>query len=285
MAREQPGRFQQARVWITGASSGIGEATALRFAAEGARLILSARRESELERVRQATGLGPDRVVLLPLDLGDLPSLADVTARALNVFAGIDIVVHNGGVSQRSYVEETALDVDLRIMRVNYFGAVAITKVVLPHMLERRSGRLVVVTSLMGYLETPLRSAYAASKHALHGFFESLRFEVADRNVGVTMVCPGYVKTNVTLSALTGNGTPHARLEPEQSRAMSAEKCARRLVDAVANERDEVLIAGPEVAGVLLRRLSPSAYRLALGALTASRVTPRNSHGEFPEER
>jgi dehydrogenase/reductase SDR family protein 7B len=261
-----PRRFDGKRIWVTGASSGIGEAVALAFAREGAHLVLSARRLPELERVCTATGFGKDRVAPLALDLGDLPSLSGATARALAIHGGLDIVVHNGGISQRSLVEDTSLDVDVRLMNVNYLGAVAITKSVLPHMLERRAGRFVVVTSLMGYLETPMRSAYAATKHALHGFFESLRYEVADRGVGVTVVCPGYVKTNVTLNAFTGDGSALGTMEPEQARAMSAERCASRLVDAVAREKDEVFIAGPELAGVVLRRYSPAVYRLAVDA-------------------
>ena len=164
-------------VWITGASSGIGEALAAAFAQGGAKLVLSARRPNELERV--AAKCGSAEVLVLPMDLAKSDGFDALAQTVLARFGRIDLVVHNGGISQRSWVKDTQMEVHRRIMEVNYFGAVALTRAVLPSMLAARRGQFVVISSVMGKVGTPLRSAYGASKHALHGFFDCLRAEVA----------------------------------------------------------------------------------------------------------
>jgi short-subunit dehydrogenase len=258
-------RFENQVVWITGASSGIGEALVYAFSREGARVILSSRRPTELERVvRQAPGPA-ERLHALPLDLNDLAALPARAAEAAAVFGPIDILVNNGGIGQRSAVEETDLAVDQAIMQTNYFGTIALTKAVLPSMLARRRGQLVVVSSLMGYLDTPLRSAYAASKHALHGYFDSLRAEVHSRQVRVLMVCPGYVRTEISLHALTGAGEKHGRMDRLQEKGLPPEVCAEKILAAIARGKSEVLIGRAEVLAVYLKRWFPGLYaRLVL---------------------
>ena len=182
-------------IWITGASSGIGEAVASEYARYGAKLVLSARRREELERVRAGL-VNADEHLVLPLDLTDQDAMAPATETVLRHFGRLDQVVHNGGISQRSLVRDTDMAVDRRIMEVNYFGAVALTKAVLPAFIRQGGGRFVVVTSLVGELPTPKRSAYSASKHALHGFFEALRAEEFDNGVRVTLVNPGMVRSS-----------------------------------------------------------------------------------------
>ncbi len=253
-------RFKDQVVWITGASSGIGEALAYAFSREGAKLILSGRREAELERVKQDCDGSKDRIFVLPLDLTQFDSFAEKTLVAQNHFGQIDILVNNGGVSQRSLVKETNFAVDLAVMNTNYFGSVGLTKAVLPAMLARRSGHIVVISSLMGYLDTPLRSAYAASKHALHGYFDSLRAEVWWDNVKITMVCPGYVRTEVSINALKGDGSRHGRMDDAQEKGMSAERCAAKTLNAIARGREEVMIGGMEVMAVYAKRFLPSLY-------------------------
>ena len=247
-------------VWITGASSGIGEAVAKSCARRGARLVLSARREEELERVRQGL-VNADEHLILPLDLSDseaMPAAVD-TVRAR--FGQLDLLVHNGGISQRSLVAETDLSVDRRIMEVNFFGTVALTKAVLPWFREQEGGRFVVITSLVGELPTPLRSAYSASKHALHGFFESLRAEEYDNGIRVTLVMPGFIRTQVSMNALTADGSAQGRMDDAQEAGMGAEECAERLLKAVQQGSDQVIIAGREKAGVYLKRWFPALYR------------------------
>jgi short-subunit dehydrogenase len=253
-------RFKDQVVWITGASSGIGEALAYAFSREGAKLILSGRREAELERVRQSCDGSKDRIFVLPLDLTQFDLFSEKTAVAQNHFGRIDILVNNGGISQRSLVRETDFAIDLAVMNTNYFGSVGLTKAVLPAMLARRSGHIVVISSLMGYLDTPLRSAYAASKHALHGYFDSLRAELWRDNVKVTMICPGYVRTEISINALKGDGSKHGRMDDAQEKGISAERCAAKTLDAIERGREEVMIGGIEVMAVYAKRFLPALY-------------------------
>ncbi len=253
--------FENKVVWITGASSGIGEALAYELAGRGARLVLSARRPSELERVRAAScASDQDRVALVPLDLGELPSLPSKVEHAWGRFGPIDIMVHNGGISQRSLAAETSFEVDQRLMTVNYFGPVVLTKSLLPRMRERRSGQFVVVTSLTGLIGTALRSGYAASKHALHGFFDSLRAEVQGDGIAVTLVCPGFVHTDVSRNALTGDGSAQGTMDAATRQGLEPGVCARAIAKATLSRRTEVYIGGFETMGVYVKRLSPALF-------------------------
>src|ERR1035437_8688220 len=205
--------FKNKIVWITGASSGIGEALAKAFAAEGAKLILSARRIDELQRVKAELNLSEENCLILPLDLANTSNIDDLTQRVISKFQRIDILLNNGGVSQRSLTKETSLDIDRKIMEVNYFGTVALTKSVLPVMLKQKSGHIVVTSSISGKFGFYLRSAYSASKHALHGFFESLRMEIFNDNVKVLIVCPGKINTNISVNAITADGGKHNKID------------------------------------------------------------------------
>jgi dehydrogenase/reductase SDR family protein 7B len=248
-------RFRDKVVWVTGASSGIGEATAMAFSREGAKLVLSSRQGAELERVRKACD-GEGHLVL-PLDLMRHDSLADAASQVLRHFDHVDVLVHSGGVSQRSLAADTSLATDRAIMDLNFFGTVALTKAVLPSMLARKSGHIVPISSVVGYVGTPLRSTYAASKHALHGFFDSLRAEVAKDGIVVTIICPGYVRTNVSRNALTGNGAAFGKMDDTHEGAMLPEECARRIVDAVAKRKEELVVGGMETWAVPLKRFIP----------------------------
>lgn len=250
-------------MWITGASSGIGEATAVAFAREGARLILSARRREELQRVAQRC-VGAPSVEVLPLDLGDLASLPSAAQEALERTGRIDVMVHNAGISQRARAIDTSLEVDERIMRVNFLGTVALTKALLPAMVAARRGHFVVVTSLTGLIGSPMRSTYAASKHALHGFFDSLRAEHHADGIRVTMVCPGFVHTAISIHALTGDGTPQGTMDRATARGIPPEDCARALLDATARRAEEVYVGGLERLGVYLARYAPRVFSVLL---------------------
>lgn len=247
-------------VWITGASSGIGEALALAMSRQGARLVLSARREDELERVRQGLD-NPDAHTVLPLDLARPETFAGAVEQAVSATGGVDLLVNNGGISQRSLVRDTDLSVDQRIMAINFLGAVGLTKAVLPGMIQRGGGRIVVISSLVGELSTPLRSAYAASKHALHGWFEALRAEEYDQGIRVLMVMPGFIRTQVSVNALTGDGSAQGSMDAAQEAGMSPEACADRIVRAVQKDREQVIIGGRERLAVYLNRWCPALYR------------------------
>jgi short-subunit dehydrogenase len=248
-------------IWLTGASSGIGEALAYELATRGAKLILSARRKEELARVKgNCISSAQADIRILPLDLSQAETLKLSTEAAIQIFGHVDILVNNGGISQRSFAKDTLIEVDRRIMEVNYFGAVALTKYLLPHFLQRRSGHFVTVSSVTGIFGTPYRSGYAASKHALHGFFDSLRAELykdVKNAIRVTMICPGFIRTPITLSAVTGDGTPLGKMDEAQFKGKPAEWCAQRIADAIESGKEEVYIGGIETLGVRFKRLFP----------------------------
>lgn len=248
-------------IWLTGASSGIGEALAYELAAHGAKLILSARRIDQLERVKNnCVGSAQAEVKILPLDLSLSETLKRSTEEAIAMFGHVDILINNGGISQRSFARDTVLEVDRRIMEVNYFGAVALTKFLLPHFLKRGTGHLVTVSSITGFFGTPYRSGYAASKHALHGFFDSLRAELwkdVKDGITVTMICPGFIHTSLTLSAVTGDGSPLGKMDAAQYKGKSAEWCARKIIRAIEHKEEEVYIGGIETLGVRFKRFFP----------------------------
>lgn len=249
-------------VWITGASSGIGETLAYELSERGARLILSARRANKLNAVKAACAHS-ERHHVVPLDLAEASTLETAVDDVLGRIGPVDIMAHNGGVSQRSLVKDTEVSVDRRIMEVNYFGAVTLTKLLLPSMRERGRGHFLVVSSLVGKFGTPKRSAYAASKHALHGFFDSLRAEVYDDGLRVTLFCPGFVKTNVGHNALTADGTSLAEKHDDKEIrevGMPPEACVRAMIRAIEKEKDEVYFGGYEMLGVYVKRLSPALF-------------------------
>lgn len=249
--------FTNQVVWITGASSGIGEALAIAFAKSGAKLVLSARRREELERV--AARCSTKDLLIHPLDLGSGSNFENDVAQVLERFGRIDVVIHNGGISMRALVKDTSLDVQRRVMEVNYFGTIALTKACLPPMLAAKRGHFVAVSSVMGKIGTPLRSAYAASKHALHGYFDCLRAEVADDGLDVTLICPGFVSTNVSKNALTGDGVPTNQTGQDIANGVSPEVAAEQIVAAVAGKKSEAYVGrwGKDRLALTLKRFAP----------------------------
>ncbi|MFN4080287.1 MAG: SDR family oxidoreductase [Saprospiraceae bacterium] len=253
--------FKNKKIWITGASSGIGEALAHALAAEGALLVLSARNERALNSVAaECMSRGAAAAHVQPLDLSDTSAIGPIVQRIQRELGHIDILINNGGVSQRSRALDTAMEVDERLMRVNYLGTIALTKAVLPGMLKHQLGHIVTITSLTGKFGSPLRSSYAASKHALHGFFDSLRAELADTPILVTLVCPGFVRTNISINALTGDGAPQGAMDEATSKGMRPEVLARKILNAIRKRREELWVGGREVVGVYIKRFFPRLF-------------------------
>ena len=255
--------FSGKTVWITGASSGIGAALAQILAAKGTRLILSARSVDKLEAVRQGC-LNPEEHLCLPLDLADPASIEAAWDSLQNIPREVDILINNGGMTQRARVLETQLEVYRRLLEVNFMAAVDLTKKVLPGMIERGTGQIVAVSSLMGKFASPQRSGYAAAKHALQGFMDALSAEVHAAGIRVLVASPGFVNTDVSRNALRGDGTLHGKMDPEQAAAISAEKCAEQIVAAMVKGRAEVFPGGKERIGLLLNRISPALLRLVM---------------------
>ncbi|EHQ30537.1 SDR family oxidoreductase [Mucilaginibacter paludis] len=250
--------FSNKIIWITGASSGIGEALAYALSANGAKLILSSRRLAELERVKQGCKF-PDQVCLLPLDLSDTSSLTEHVATAIQLFGQIDIMVHNGGITQRSLVVDTDIEVHRRVMELDYFSYVVLTKALLPHFIAKKNGHFVVTSSVMGKIGTPMRSAYAAAKHALHGFFDCLRAEVAAHHIKVTILTPGYIRTNISLHALTSDGSAMGKPSENISKGLSPDRAALQILKAIKKGAFECYIGkfSGEKIGLWLNRFVP----------------------------
>jgi len=253
--------FNNKVIWITGASSGIGEALAAALVKRKAKLILSSRKEDLLQKVKETCGQQfQENIKILPLDLSNPETFSGLSEKAIQYFGKIDILINNAGISQRSFVQDTFLEVDRKLMEVNYLGTIGLTKTLLPHFLGRGNGHFVTISSLTGKFGTPYRSSYAASKHALHGFFDSLRAELwrsSKDQIPVTLVCPGFVRTNLTLSALTGDGSPLNKMDEAQYKGKSSEWCAVKIIRAIERRKEEVYIGGKEVLGVYLKRFFP----------------------------
>ncbi|OOQ61600.1 SDR family oxidoreductase [Mucilaginibacter pedocola] len=251
--------FKDKVVWITGASSGIGEALAYAFSAQGAKVIISSRREAELQRVKNACA-NPNQVQILPLDLTDTAGLEAKVPAAISLFGHIDIMVHNGGVTTRGLAVDTAIDVHRHVMELDYFSYIILTKALLPHFIERKTGHFVVTSSVMGKIGTPLRSAYAAAKHALHGYFDCLRAEVTKHGIKVTLLTPGYIRTNIYLSAVTGDGKVFGDKSEQIDNGLPADKAAMQILKAVKRGAYESYIGkwGEEKLALLVNRLLPS---------------------------
>lgn len=252
--------FKDKVIWITGASSGIGEALALEFAKQEARLILSARREDELKRVAALTKLPELDLMILPFDLSDTKNASGLAAQIMNKFGRIDILINNGGYSQRSEASETAIDIDRQLMEVNYFSYVALTKAVLPYMKRQKSGHIIAVSSIAGKFGFYLRSSYSAAKHAIHGFFDSLRLETEKEGIRTLIVCPGKIKTNVSLNAVTASGTTHNKMDESHVDSMSAEECARQIISGILKNKEEIYIGGKEILMVKIKRFFPKLF-------------------------
>lgn len=247
-------KFQNKVVWITGASSGIGEALSYEFTREGAITILSSNEPEELEKVKKGCTEMGGKCSVLFLDLLDAQSLEEAVKTAVNVYGRIDILINNAGISHRSFVHETDVDFDRKIMEIDFFSYVILTKNILPHLLERGGGQIAVTSSLSGLFGFPLRSAYAAAKHAVKGFFETMGIELRDNNIFVTVAYPGRIRTNISFRALTKDGLAQGTMDKSLAEGIPVEKCAKKYMNAIYKKKREVLIGGKELTMVYIYR-------------------------------
>ena len=251
--------FNNKIVWVTGASSGIGLEMVKQLSRANAKVVLSARNSQKLDEVR-LTLLEPENHLVLPLDLEDSSNFDQLAKTVIDKYGCIDFLFNNGGLSQRSEASDTPLQVDRRIMEINYFGNIALTKAVVPYMQQQKSGHIVVISSIAGKFGFFLRSAYSASKHALHGFYESLRLEEEKNDIQVTIACPGKINTDISVNALNSKGKKHGEMDHNQATGMSAEKCVQQLLSAVQKGKREVLIGNKEIKAVTLKRFFPNLF-------------------------
>lgn len=267
--------------FVTGASSGIGEALAVELAKRGANVILSGRRVKELQRVANACS---GATLILPFEATDYDALPGVVEKALAWNSGVDLLVNNAGVSQRSLALDTEFEVYRRIMEVDFFAPVRLTQLVLPGMVARRSGRVIIISSVAGKVGAPLRTAYCAAKHACLGYFDALRAEIETAyGVGVSVVTPGSVRTDVAKNALSGDGGVRGRSDENIDSGMEPQEAARIILDAVAAGTREIVVAeGMERAALNLRRENPEAL-FAMLAEAGERFAEARAHGLGPE--
>ncbi|MBC8343988.1 MAG: SDR family oxidoreductase [Bacteroidetes bacterium] len=261
--------FTNKIVWVTGASSGIGEGIAYSLANEKANLIISAPDMENLEQVRDKCMNKGARCQAVFLDLGDKESINKAFDLLRNEYTKIDVLINNGGISQRTLALETNDQLIRKIMEVNYFGTIDLTLKVLDLMVKNGGGQLAVTSSISGKFGFPLRSIYASSKHALHGFFETIRLEHLKDHIDVTIVCPGRVRTNISLNALTKDGSSYGKMDPGQAAGVSVEYCAAKYLKAIRRKKKEVLIGGKELIPVYLKRFIPSLFYILI-----SRIKP-----------
>lgn len=251
--------FKDKIVWITGASSGIGEALATQVANDGGKVVLSARNETKLQELKGRLANSESHLIV-PLDLEHSSSFVELVKQVTDHYGQIDYLFNNGGMSQRSEVHETSMDVDRRIMEINYFGNIALAKAILPVFREQKSGHFLIISSIAGKFGFFLRSAYSASKHALHGFYESLMLEEEKNGIKVTIACPGKINTNISVNALSASGDKHGKMDHNQATGMSAEQCAKEILTAVLKNKPEVLVGNKEIKAVTLKRLFPKMF-------------------------
>lgn len=256
--------FKNKTVWITGASSGIGEGLAYEFAKQGANLILSARNVEALERVKSNCASGSN-ILVQPLDIGKHDSFQEITNGVIEKMKKIDVLINNAGISQRSTIVDTDFSVYERLVNINLLGTIGLTKTVLPHFVNNQSGYFVTITSLMGKFSTPLRSGYAAAKHGLHGFFDALRLEHHADNIQVMLVTPGFVKTNISINALVADGSKQNTMDEGQANGITPEQLAKMLIRDMKKGKREVYYGGlKEGLALKLKRFAPGILEMVL---------------------
>jgi dehydrogenase/reductase SDR family member 7B len=254
------GRFTNKVIIITGASSGIGRALALQMAEKNAHLVLTSRRPDELKPVAEACSAKGAICTSLYIDM-EVPATIDAfTAKIKSQFKTVDVLINNAGISQRSKAEATNIEVDRKIMEVNFFGPVYLTKSLWPLLSLSSHANVVLMSSVVGTFGFPLRSAYSASKHALEGFFESWMLENKQPNISFTTIAPGRIKTNISRAALTADGSSHQQMDPGLERGISAESCARKIIDGIVGNKRKVYVAQNEMVLIALRKCFPYLY-------------------------
>jgi short-subunit dehydrogenase len=253
-------KLNQKTIWVTGATSGIGEALAIELAKRNNTLILSGRNIEKLKQLKNQLSAGASKVEILPFNLSEEKEIELAAEKVLNSYTHIDLLINNGGVSQRSLIHETDLEIDRKIMEINYFGNIFLAKKILPRMMEQGGGQIAVTTSIVGKFGFPLRSAYSASKHALYGFYETLRAELYEQHISVNMICPGRIRTNISMHAINKKGQEHGKMDEGQNTGMPADKCAKKIIRGLEKNKREILVGGKEIIMVHIKRYLPALF-------------------------
>jgi dehydrogenase/reductase SDR family member 7B len=247
-------------VWITGASSGIGLALSELLYNEGAKLVISGRNENQLKQIKDKL-TNKDNCLILPFDLKNIHEFKDLQKKVIDNFGRCDVLINNGGFSQRSKATDTPEELEREIMEIDYFAQVALSKSVLPNMVKNGGGKIVVISSIAGKFGFYLRSSYSAAKHALQGYFESLRLEEEENNISVLLVYPGKIKTNISVNAVLSDGKKHNSIDESFENCMSADECAKEIILAIKNNSEELLVGRKEILMVKFKNYLPFVFR------------------------
>lgn len=250
-------QFSGKVVWITGASSGIGEALVYAFTKRGATVIASSNEPAELGRVSEACKGYAGKIFCAPFDLSDTTTINKIAEDQITKTGGIDYLINIGGISQRATIVETPIWLDRKIMEINYFGTIALTKAVLPYMIRQKSGHILATSSISGRFGFPLRSAYSASKQAIHGFFETLHLENKKNNVRASVIIPGRVRTKISIRALDSEGKEHGKMDAGQEGGITPEKAAEQIIRGIIRNKREILVGSRELIMLHIRRYWP----------------------------
>jgi dehydrogenase/reductase SDR family protein 7B len=249
--------FSGKTAWITGASSGIGEALVYEFVKRGATVVISSNDSPGLERVKAACASNQSKIICVPFDLSETSTVEELVREQMKILGRIDFLLNIGGISQRSRIDETPLWLDRKIFEINYFGTIALTKAILPYMISQKSGHIVATSSISGRFGFPLRSAYSASKQALHGFFETLFLENKKNNIRTSVLIPGRVRTNISYHALDQQGKEHGKLDDGLAKGISPARAARIIIRGLLRNKREILVGGGELIMLYIRRICP----------------------------
>ncbi len=247
-------------VWITGASSGIGEALAYEFSTKKCHIILTARNEERLEEVKDVCERKGGVCRIIPADLTDSAIIPGLVKEAVQAFGPVNIFINNAGMSQRSLAKDTPIEIDRKMMELNFFSGIHMIKELLPGMIKNGGGHIVAISSVVGKYGFPLRSAYSASKHAMQGFFETLNAELFHENIKTTIVSPGRIKTNISINAITKDGSKYGKMDKGQAKGMDVQKAAKKIIKSIEQEKKELLLGGKEAILVYIRKFLPSLY-------------------------
>ena len=250
-------KVKELTIWITGASSGIGEALAIAFAKRGARIILSGRDEAKLVAVKKSCKHSKKHLIV-PFDISDAEQAKEAYDSAITQAGKIDWLINNAGISQRSLIMDTSEDVERQIMEIDYFAQTRLTRLVLPDMIAQGGGKVVMISSVAGLLGTQYRGAYGAAKAALHMWANSLRAELHEQGIEVATIFPGFIQTNVSINALTGDGSAQGTMDEATSHGLTAADFAKQVVKALSNDKEYIIVGGKqEKLATRVNRLSP----------------------------
>ena len=231
-------------IWVTGASSGLGEALVYQLAKEDCKIVLTSNETERLAEVAQKSGLKEANYLVLPIELENFDAEVELK-KVIDKFGKLDVLINNAGICQKDFGEKTREDIERKIMEINYFAMTKLTKACIPYLKESK-GTIAAVGSLNGLVGAPMLTTYAASKFAVKGYFESLRYELEQFGIKVLIIIPGFMKTDITIKSLTGDGSQFGQNSITNEIGITVDKCAKKIINAIKKEKAWLRMGGLE---------------------------------------